>query len=66
LFINGVLEATGTDSANYSQTNNLFIGCDRSNLNGMNGYLDNIRITTGVARYTATYSVPTTVFPTSP
>lgn len=66
LFINGTLEATGTDSANYSQTNNLFIGCDRSNLNGMNGYLDNIRITTGVARYTATYSVPTTVFPTSP
>lgn len=66
LFINGTLEATGTDSTNYNQTNNLFIGCDRSNLNGFNGYLDNIRITTGVARYTATYSPPTTVFPTSP
>lgn len=65
LFINGTLEATGTDNTNYNQTNNLLIGCDRSNINGFNGFLDNIRITTGVARYTTTFTPPTTTFPTS-
>ena len=66
MFINGTQEgSTFTDSTNYNQSENMFIGCDRSNLNGLNGYLDDIRITKGVARYTASFSAPTSQFPTS-
>jgi hypothetical protein len=66
LFVGGNLEATATDSTNFNQTNALLVGADRSNLNGLNGYLDDIRITKGVARYTANFTPPTATFPTGP
>jgi hypothetical protein len=66
LFVAGNLEATATDSTAFSQTENLSIGVDRSNTSGLNGYLDDIRITKGVARYTATFTPPTATFPTGP
>jgi hypothetical protein len=66
LFIGGNLEATATDSTNFNQTTGLLIGADRSSLNGLNGYLDDIRLTKGVARYTATFTPPATTFPTGP
>jgi len=66
LFVGGNLEATATDSTNFNQTNALLVGSDRSNANGLNGYLDDIRITKGVARYTATFTPPTVTFPTGP
>jgi len=65
LFVGGNLEATATDSTAFSQTENLSIGVDRSNTSGLNGYLDDIRITKGVARYTATFTPPTATFPTA-
>ena len=64
LFVSGNLEATATDSTNFNQTNALLVGADRSNANGLNGYLDDIRITKGVARYTANFTPPTATFPT--
>jgi hypothetical protein len=66
LFVNGNLEATATDSTNFNQTDALKIGADRSNLNSLNGYLDDIRITKGVARYTSSFTAPTQTFPTGP
>ena len=70
IFINGTLEATGTgDSNNYNfSKDNLLIGrdgWDGSGSQGFHGYIDDVRITKGVARYTATFSVPNAPFPNS-
>jgi hypothetical protein len=66
MFINGTLEgATYTDNTNYNQTNNMVIGADRSGVGGFNGYMDDIRVTTGVCRYTASFTAPSSAFPTS-
>jgi hypothetical protein len=67
MFINGTLQGTvGTDSANYNQTNNMIIGATRALGNGLNGYLDDLRITRYTARYTASFTAPTAAFPTTP
>jgi hypothetical protein len=63
LFFNGVLQGASpyTDSTNYNGTGVLAIG---SGINGdFNGYLDDLRITKGVARYTANFTPPTLPFP---
>lgn len=66
LFFNGNLEATATNSTNLTNTTNLNIGADRNNTTTINaGYLDELRITTGVCRYTASFTAPTSAFPTS-
>jgi hypothetical protein len=66
IFIDGTLEdteASDTTSYNYS-TNNLLIG--RNGWDGagqgFHGYIDEVRITKGVARYTATFTAPTAPF----
>jgi hypothetical protein len=67
IFIDGTLEdteASDTTSYNYS-TNNLLIGrngWDSSGNQGFHGYIDEVRITKGVARYTATFTAPTAPF----
>ena len=67
MFINGTLQGTaGTDSANYNQTTNMIIGATRALGNGLNGYLDDLRITRYTARYTASFAAPTAAFPTIP
>jgi hypothetical protein len=70
IFIDGTLEdteASDTTSYNFS-TDSLLIGrngWDSSNQQGFHGYIDDVRITKGVARYTATFPVPTAPFPDS-
>ena len=67
IFINGTLEDTetgDTHSYNYS-TNNLLIGrngWNDSSTQGFYGYIDDVRITKGVARYDATFTPPTVPF----
>jgi hypothetical protein len=63
LYVNGVNEgSTYTDNNNY--TAGLFrIGLNSFGSESFNGYLDDIRVTKGVARYTANFTPPTKEFP---
>jgi hypothetical protein len=70
IFIDGTLINTGTgDSSSYDfSTNGLLIGrngWDSSGSQAFHGYIDEVRITKGVARYTATFPAPTAPFPDS-
>jgi hypothetical protein len=64
LFVNGTLGTTGTSSYRRGAgVKKLFIGnSHRAFVDGHDGLLDDIRITRGVARYTATFTTPTAPF----
>jgi hypothetical protein len=66
LYINGVQTgSTFTDAINYT-SGVLIIGTDNgSKSQFLTGYMQDIRITTGVARYTANFTPPTTPFITN-
>jgi len=66
LFVNGIVDATATSSN--SQTLNaadvFYVGrsgYDTTRI--VTGYLDDVRITKGYARYTANFTPPTAAFP---
>lgn len=63
LFINFTEDGSATDSTSFNQSVVLNIGCDRSNTNFFNGYMQDIRITKGIARYTGNFSPITEQFP---
>jgi hypothetical protein len=65
VFIDGALEASGTYSTAVATNNNYRAGLTRSAdvTWSLNGYLDDFRVTKGVARYTATFTPPTAPFP---
>jgi predicted 3-demethylubiquinone-9 3-methyltransferase (glyoxalase superfamily) len=64
LFVNGTQGgSTYSDSRNYNSQYALYIGQDSTGLTSpFNGYLSDIRITRGIARYTTTFTPPTTPF----
>jgi hypothetical protein len=66
MYIDGVAQAqTYTDQTDYSMGNVLRIGTTSYHSLGeghIDGYLDQIRITKGIARYTANFDVPTKQF----
>ena len=64
IYINGVNDGTGTVSTDFTQTNNLYVGADRVGGSPMKGYMQDLRITRGLARYTANFTPPTQAFPT--
>jgi hypothetical protein len=66
LFVNGTQQGSATDSTNY-----LSGGAGRPGIGGggyatnayfLNGYIDDLRITKGFARYTANFTPPTAAF----
>jgi len=63
LFIAGALVGTATFSDGVENTaDTLKIGVGNDLSGGFNGYIDEVRITKGLARYTAAFAVPTAAF----
>lgn len=63
IYIGGSLVATGTVATDFNQTNPMYIGADRTGGSALNGYIDDLRITKGFARYTSAFTPPTAAFP---
>ena len=61
-FLDGTLNASGTYSIGNNSTGNLYIGARNGSANYMNGYVQDLRITKGLARYTANFTPPTAEF----
>ena len=59
-YINGTLAGTGTSSSyNFSATTAIFVGSNPATASqDFQGYIDDLRITRGVARYTTTFTPP--------
>jgi hypothetical protein len=70
LFINGSLGASDPSNFYTTVANPLFIAAANTSSFGgsycLNGYIDELRITKGVARYTAAFTPPGSAFPDCP
>jgi hypothetical protein len=63
IYIAGTNDGTGTVSTDFTQTEVMYIGANRTAGNAMKGYIDDLRITKGIARYTTTFTPPTAALP---
>ena len=65
MFINGFLifESGTAITGDISTTANMYVGASRVATQPMLGYIDDLRITRGVARYTSTFIPPATALP---
>ena len=65
MYINGVLQTATATSINSLPRSQFLMGSASNNASttGINGYLDDFRITKGVARYIANFTPPTSAFP---
>jgi hypothetical protein len=63
LFVDGTLVATGADATNYT-CSGFGIGWNAFGVTTNGMYVDEVRITKGVGRYTSNFPVPPTAFPT--
>jgi hypothetical protein len=65
MFINGFLifESAVAITNDLSTTANMYVGASRTATNSMFGYVDDLRLTKGFARYTSTFVPPATALP---
>ena len=64
IFVNGENLGSFTSTVDYGVTSRqLFIGANNLGTESFNGYIDDFRITKGVARYTSNFTPPTAPFP---
>lgn len=65
IYLNGTADATsgGAVTDNFNQTSILYVGASRTGTTPLNGYIDELRITKGVARYTANFTPIQQAFP---
>jgi len=62
MFVNGTQVGSTYTDTNAYVNNPIFIGAQFDGSGTLNGYIDDLRITNGVARYTANFNVPTIGF----
>jgi len=63
IYINGANDGTGTVSQDFDLNHLLKIGRNRDDTTAFQGYIDDVRVTKGVARYTTGFTPPTAAFP---
>lgn len=63
IYINGTNDGTGTVSTDFNQTSVMYVGANRTAGDALNGNIDDLRITKGIARYTANFTPRNTPFP---
>jgi hypothetical protein len=63
IYINGVQGGSASDSNNWTGQNGIWVGTD-AGTTFYTGYIDDLRITKGYARYTSNFTAPTAAFPT--
>jgi hypothetical protein len=62
-FVGGVLGSSQSNSNDPTNTNALTIGANFNNAYPFTGYMDDLRITKGYARYSANFTAPIAAFP---